>query len=280
MSTSFDLFTSLRWDPILLSESFNTEVNHGMPSSFLLFPYHVDRLIHAARAFNWPKAIAMMEEPGVEKKLRGLCEQAVEEFVGDKNGGQEGGLRERNINLRCKSQIRILLSIDGSLKAEPYSASSLQRPPLAAAYFNPTALSNSSPPQPILSVHLDTQPTPSTLYTSFKTTFRAHYDSARTRASIFDRTTPREVIMYNESSEITEGSLRNVAFWREGGWVTPSLDSGGLDGTVRRYLLEKGVLREERIMKDDVKPGEWVLLSNGIDVTILGRMVDGMKTVE
>ena len=81
-------------------------------------------------------------------------------------------------------------------------------------------------------------------------------------------------MLYNEEGEITEASARCVAFWRDGGWVTPRLEAGGLAGTVRRYLLEQGLMREGIAKKEDIVVGEWVLLLNGWDVTVLGRIVD------
>ena len=155
---------------------------------------------------------------------------------------------------------------------ETFPASPLQRELLAAAYFNPDRDNEEQAPQPVLKVSLDTQPTPSSPFTSFKTTSRAHYDAARERVGIKDRKEPREVILYNEEGEITESSLRNVSFWRNGIWVSPPDSSGGLPGTVRRHLMDIGLLREGVIRKEDIQPGEWVMMSNGVDVTILGRI--------
>ena len=116
--------------------------------------------------------------------------------------------------------------------------------------------SSTSPPQPVLSVYLDSKSTPHTFYTEHKTTRRAHYDAARGRIGLgADRTVPKEVILWNESGEIMEGSARNVAFWRPWnndddqtdskesplyGWVSPANSSGGLTGTMRRWMMENG----------------------------------------
>jgi branched-subunit amino acid aminotransferase/4-amino-4-deoxychorismate lyase len=155
---------------------------------------------------------------------------------------------------------------------EAYPAASLRREPLAAAYFNPDNDDADQVPQPVLKVSIDTQSTRSSPFTSFKTTSRAHYDAARERVGIKDRTEPREVILYNDEGEVTEASFRNVSFWRDGVWISPPDSSGGLPGTVRRYLIEIGLVREGIVRKDDIQLGEWVMMSNGVDVTILGRM--------
>lgn len=167
-----------------------------------------------------------------------------------------------------------MLSYAGETRVEAFPVAVLRRDPLAAANFNPDRSDVVEIPQPILSVSIDTQATATSPFTSFKTTSRSHYDAARERVGIKERTDPREVILYNEHGEVTEGSFRNVSFWRNGGWVTPPDTSGGLPGTVRRWLVENNLLREGVVTRDSIRPGEWVMMSNGIDITILGK-VDG-----
>ena len=95
MTTSkpeYQLFTSLRYDPKLLSASFNTEVC-GSPSQFLLFPYHVDRLVTAANFFQWPKAIEVISAQGAADLVKKKCEEAVSAHPSDKK--EQNGLRVR-----------------------------------------------------------------------------------------------------------------------------------------------------------------------------------------
>lgn len=85
--------------------------------------------------------------------------------------------------------------------------------------------------------------------------------------------------MWNEAGEVTEGSIRNVAFWRQWGnskegWVTPNLSTGCLGGTVRRWMIEAGNVREGNILAADVKTAEWVLLSNGVEGASIGQIAD------
>ena len=88
----YQLFTSLRYDPVLRNAAFNTAVNRGEESPFLLFPYHYDRLTKAARVFGWPSAIKAMSEPDAEEKLRRKCEEAVTNYP---HNDKENGLRVR-----------------------------------------------------------------------------------------------------------------------------------------------------------------------------------------
>ncbi|OAV96701.1 hypothetical protein PTTG_08493 [Puccinia triticina 1-1 BBBD Race 1] len=101
-----------------------------------------------------------------------------------------------------------------------------------------------------------------------KTTHRTHYDHTRLRhgatyepkeGDIFD------VLMYNESRQITETTISNVAVRRkrqpafskdENGliypWITPRLSCGLLNGVRRQFLLKQHEIVEGIIMLDDL----------------------------
>lgn len=79
-TADFDLVSSLRYDPKLLTSQFNTELN-GIELPYLLFVYHVDRLIAAATHFGWSRALQTMKEPGAPERLRHMCDQAVMDCV-------------------------------------------------------------------------------------------------------------------------------------------------------------------------------------------------------
>ena len=73
-----------------------------------------------------------------------------------------------------------------------------------------------------------------------------------------------EILLYNPTSEITEGTLTTPYFFRAGTWLTPSARSGGNQGTTRRWALEKGLCVEGVVRREDVMVGEVVWLSNGV----------------
>ncbi len=126
--------------------------------------------------------------------------------------------------------------------------------------------------------------TPATPFTRFKTTSRDVYTAARARANIPSFSCPTEVLLQNEQGEVTEGSLTSVYFWRDrhdhpwregsdlkhGRWVTPPVESGGQQGTTRRWLLEQGLCVEEIVRVESVMHGEGVWLSNGVRGMIWG----------
>ena len=68
---------------------------------------------------------------------------------------------------------------------------------------------------------------------------------------------------------MTEGTYTTVYFRRDDGegkeiWVTPRWQAGGNQGTTRRWALENGLAKEEIVMRESVKKGEVVWLSNGV----------------
>lgn len=86
-----------------------------------------------------------------------------------------------------------------------------------------------------------------------------------------------EVVIYNPDGEVMEGSFTSLYFWRDGEWVTPRLDSGGCEATVRRWLVSNRLVREATVIAEDVEIGEWVLMSNGVRGVWGGRVVGGVS---
>lgn len=111
-------------------------------------------------------------------------------------------------------------------------------------------------------VYLDTVPVDDTLRPFFchKTTFRDPYEAARKRLKISET---MEVLLYNKNGYITEGSICNVAFFRDQ-WITPPLEEGCLPGVMRETLLEKKYIIERRIQISDLVNGEHILLFNSL----------------
>lgn len=72
--------------------------------------------------------------------------------------------------------------------------------------------------------------------------------------------------MYNPHGDVMEGTFTTLYFWRKeaGGWITPTLEAGGCEATVRRWLLERGVVKEGGIKMAEVSKEEWVVMSNAV----------------
>jgi 4-amino-4-deoxychorismate lyase len=167
-------------------------------------------------------------------------------------------------------QIRILLARSGQLSATATPIRPFTTDPTSASFFNPES---DESPTDALDVYLDTQPTPTSLFTSTKTTRREVYDEARSRAGI---TPSSDVLLYNSNNLLTEASIYNVAIYRSSKWMTPSTSTGCLPGVFRRWLLEQRRIHEDienSLTRDCVKQGEWVLLFNSVQGCRLGRIV-------
>ncbi|KAI0033813.1 aminotransferase [Vararia minispora EC-137] len=242
---AFSLITALRYDQALLSAPFNTSVNYGTPTPFLLLPYHADRLRSAA-ARHGGRWVQVAQSVTVESFER-ACMNAVK---------LHGGIGP--------FKVRFALATDGAqdVTVSPLPVLSHPEDPFRASSFIPDVSEH-----PSFTLHLDTAPTPSSIFTSTKTTHRKHYDAARIRHSLVWGQ-PADVLLYDAFSVLSETTTRNVAFYRSGRWLTPADPSGCLEGVTRRWLIEQGrvALDEDRLLrKDDVQEGEIALVFNAVD---------------
>jgi para-aminobenzoate synthetase/4-amino-4-deoxychorismate lyase len=109
-------------------------------------------------------------------------------------------------------------------------------------------------------VALDHQPTNSNNpFLCHKTTYRPAYDEARQRYPQAD-----DVLLWNESGELTESCLANLLVRRKGVWQTPAQRSGLLNGALRRMLLRRGWIQEATLTRADLQEAERVILINSV----------------
>lgn len=97
------------------------------------------------------------------------------------------------------------------------------------------------------------------LFLYHKTTCRRVYDEAIRATEDAD-----EVVLWNEKGHVTECCTANLVLEQKGHWVTPALASGLLPGTYRSFLLEKGVLEEAVITKNDLRQAQRIFLINAL----------------
>lgn len=109
-------------------------------------------------------------------------------------------------------------------------------------------------------------------FTCFKTTQRDVYLAARHRVGLISHQDSHEVVLINPDGHVMEGSLTNIYLFRKGRWVTPPMASGCLPGTVRRWLLERGLCHEEDIAASSLVDEENCYLSNGVRGLFRGRI--------
>ncbi|MBU2054769.1 MAG: aminotransferase class IV, partial [Proteobacteria bacterium] len=62
-----------------------------------------------------------------------------------------------------------------------------------------------------------------------------------------------DVLLYNETGEVTESCIANVVIFRNGRRVTPPIRCGLLNGAYRAELLENGEISEETVSLSELK---------------------------
>ncbi|KKA29395.1 hypothetical protein TD95_003862 [Thielaviopsis punctulata] len=254
----FNLFTSLRYDPLLQSAFHNpsfphSAYNHSYRSPFYMLDFHRDRILRAAHHWSWAPAIALLSGP------TGLA--ALSSFI------------LADIHAAAKDHqpqaVRLIVAPDGSLSTVLRDV-----PPAALEDLYPripAAPPPSAAPSRCWTAFVDSEITPDTPFTHYKTTKRDMYNAARERRALVIGD-DREVLLVNPRGEIMEGSTTTPFFWRGDKWVTPPIPSeygggkgsGGQDGTSRRWALEYGFAVEEIVPADSITDGEVIWLSNGV----------------
>lgn len=99
-SPPFQLFTSLRYDPLLLTSSENSlpKLNFLAPSPFYMLAYHRDRMVEAAQHFDFDDVVKRLED-GV-KLHRELLEEV--EKSGEKGPLKVSLAEEQDGNVKKK----------------------------------------------------------------------------------------------------------------------------------------------------------------------------------
>ena len=116
------------------------------------------------------------------------------------------------------------------------------------------------PLPPIMRVTLAAQPVDTAnIFLYHKTTRREAYETARSSRPGFD-----DVILWNEHGEITESTIANVVVELNGQCYTPPIACGLLDGTLRADLIERGLIHERVIAKDDLLSATRLWLINSV----------------
>lgn len=249
---AFEIISSLRYDPILPIVVANNPAGYPEPrhSPYYLLAYHRDRLITTARRFQWNKALDWLQQDL----------ESFERFL-------DASIPDRQQPWRLR--IAVDCNGNGSVGVNPTAVID------PASLLIPTL--HSRPESSGWRVYVDTQATVPSAFTTHKTTAREEYTAARVRAGINSPAETAEVLVVNPDGEVMEGSITTPYFRRSGSsgpeWCTPSLSSGGNDGTTRRYAVTQGFCSERVISKVDLVDGEECWLSNGVRGFMSGVLV-------
>jgi branched-subunit amino acid aminotransferase/4-amino-4-deoxychorismate lyase len=152
-------------------------------------------------------------------------------------------------------KIRLLLAPDGTLSV---SATPIEPPghkdPLPRVVISTTAVSSADP------------------MLRHKTTRRALYDAELKTWSA--GTGCFDVIFVNERAEVTEGARTNVFIQRGAAILTPPLECGLLDGTLRRWMLESQAMRARECLLtvSDLASADRIFLGNSVRGLVEARL--------
>jgi para-aminobenzoate synthetase / 4-amino-4-deoxychorismate lyase len=142
----------------------------------------------------------------------------------------EGSLEQIAGQFTSSQRVRLLLHRNGQLDSEA----------------TPVGTEDKSGP---LNACLAREPVDSReVFLFHKTTNRTIYEAARAGFEGFD-----DVLLYNESGELTEFTIGNLVLELGGQCVTPPISSGVLPGTFRAFLLETGQVVERVVRAEHLK---------------------------
>ncbi|OCT52895.1 hypothetical protein CLCR_10623 [Cladophialophora carrionii] len=242
-----------------------------------LLGLHARRILDAASALGWT---AVLDS---NLNLGPLIEQAARAQLFRPHGTTPPPERSSMVSAR----VRVLVSEAGLITIElvPLGPGSRLGPKLRSCIENyttnpfgstTTSKADIDVPVPPSRVVVDGKPTLPSVFTRHKTTRRTVYDEARGRADppLRPTTLPTEaeVLLFNPAGEIMEASMSSVYFLRDGQWVTPRLGAGGMQSVTKMYALEKGWCVEGVVVKDSMREGEVIWLSNAVRGFFRGRI--------
>jgi para-aminobenzoate synthetase/4-amino-4-deoxychorismate lyase len=124
------------------------------------------------------------------------------------------------------------------------------------------------PLPPVMRVKLAAQPIDSgNVFLYHKTTRRDVYEAARAAQPECD-----DVVLWNERGEITESTIANMVVELNGQRYTPPIDCGLLPGTFRADLIERGLIHERVILKEELSAAPRVWLINSVRGWLEGQL--------
>jgi para-aminobenzoate synthetase/4-amino-4-deoxychorismate lyase len=92
-----------------------------------------------------------------------------------------------------------------------------------------------------------------------KTTNRKVYEDA-----LASRPDCDDVILWNDSGDVTESTIANLVISIDGNLYTPPVHAGLLPGTLRAQLLEEGRVVERSIRREDLRAADEIFLINSV----------------
>ncbi|POS82359.1 hypothetical protein EPUL_004721 [Erysiphe pulchra] len=246
----FQIFTTLRYDRLCQPLQYPTNSKGSLVFLYMPF-YHQRRLVEACKYFGWSSALAKVQDCGkfISDIQNFICTYVSEDY-----------------DLSSPLRIKVIVCKAGSIifEGEPTATINFQNLyPLSLGDLLRTARRAHSDSH-IYVLHVSRRKIHPFPHSRFKTTYRRHYYLAQKEVGILHELNRNEVLLTNTSDEVMEGSYSSVYFFRRGQWVTPPLESGGQDGTTRKWALSRRLCVERKIMFESLVNGEHCCISNGV----------------
>jgi branched-chain amino acid aminotransferase len=103
------------------------------------------------------------------------------------------------------------------------------------------------------------------------------YQANRLALARAERAGAFEALLLNERGRLAEGSRTNVLVGISGEILTPPLADGCLPGTVRRRLLESGLVKERSVGPAELREASEILLTNSLIGVLPVARIDGWE---
>lgn len=250
----FEVTTSLRNDLLLKTMATEAHVyDVSTPSQFYMLSRHRDRMLAAAKAFDWSET---------SRKKTADLEVHIRAHLVSEYGDEEFG---------DPLKVRVTLSSDGILNVTSTKVAAVLYHTLFPKSFSDLISISNVGYFPTFRIYVSPVPVVASPFTRYKTTNRTHYDGVRFKTMPLVRHRgddldhlPIEILLTNSSGEIMEGTFTTPYFKRGGLWVTPCAECGGNLGTTRQYALDQSLCREGVVERASIVTGEKVVLSNGV----------------
>ena len=149
-------------------------------------------------------------------------------------------LQHRLPRHQCK--VRLLLASDGTVTCEHALLGSCSTP-LTRVTIAPEHVDRNDP------------------FLFHKTTNRKPYESASREALRLDC---EDALLWNEEGQVTESCIANVVIREREGLITPPVECGLLNGTLRSCLVAKGWVKEKNILLEDITSATELYLINSV----------------
>lgn len=233
----FQIFTTLRYDRSCFCVESSSNSNNRFVFLYLPF-YHQRRLLDACKYFGWSSAIAKVQDSNglISDIERFICTHIAEDY-----------------DISSPLRVKVIVSKDGSIifEGEPTATVHVRNLyPSSLSDLLSTTISAESNTH-VYVLHVSRQKIQPFPHTRIKTTYRRHYCLAQKEVGILHELNRNEVLLTNTSDEVMEGSYSSVYFFRQGQWVTPPLESGGQDGTTRKWALERRFVNISALLFDN-----------------------------